>query len=155
MSKDDFKIVVNSQSACSGTNTNNLNYWFDFTSVGVQGYYKLTFSFITTGTGLDLDDPLSAELKIDFNSSCNYTTLSTSISAQTTTHIGFLYNNIFSTTDGFLQADIHSNPPTILQKPMNQSQFNVQIRSPDGSPFLDNIGVAIQNYYLVLNFEKL
>jgi hypothetical protein len=42
-----------------------------------------------------------------------------------------------------------------LQKPMNQTQFNVQIHSPDGTPFVDNLGTAIQNYYLVLNFEKL
>jgi hypothetical protein len=154
MSKDDFKIVINSNNFHSGTNCNNLDYLFDFNSVGVRGFYALTFSFITTGTGLDLDNPLSAELKINFNSSCNYTTNSTTIAAETTTHIGFLYNTVISATDGFLSADVHSNPPTILQKPTNQ-HFNVQILGPSGALFTDNAGTSISQYYLVLNFQKI
>ena len=154
MSKDDFKIVINSSNAIAGGETNNCNYMFDFSSVGIQGFYKLSFSFITTGSNLDLDNPLSAELKIDFNSSRNYLVSNTSISATSTTHIGFLYNVIVNATDGYLMATIHDNPVTIIQKPTNQI-FNVQILKPDGTPFFDNLLFPISSYLLVLNFEKL
>ena len=152
MSKDDFKIVVNSSNSFAGTNCNSLDYLFDFSSVGVKGFYKLTFSFVNTGTSLDLVNPLSAEIRINFNSSCNFVVSSTQTSSITTTHIGYLYNRPISVIDGYLSATILDNPPTILQKPTN-NQFNVQILKPDGTLFTDNNLASISNYFLILNFE--
>lgn len=154
MSKDDFKILLNSSNT-TGNNNGTLNFKFDFSKFP-SGYYALTFSFVSRS--FEMGGAFPGQLTIDFGSTSIYTTSNSYTSAQHSNFIGFLYPEI--TYDdgvivtGFLQSKHHDNSRVILQRPTN-NDFNVSVLDFDNVVYRDTNNASLPEYLLVLNFEKI
>lgn len=154
MSRDDFKIVVNSTTA-TGVTTNNASLTYNFVFQNAQikpGFYELRFVY--NGANNDLDPAVFGEILINFNLFNTFATSSTSQFAVSSTHIGWLRANMLTTTAGYLYASLQDNAPTIIERPVTNN-FTVTVLSASGALFTDNASGGLAPYGLELYFHKI
>jgi hypothetical protein len=149
----DFTLFLNSTQGTHLTSNTpaELRYSFDW-SVFQEGDYELTFTFVSLNNDLDPAEP--AYLTADFGT--RVYTSSTTGGTPSSQVLGLLFPNVFSLTEGHLEATCQTNPPLSLRRPYN-NQFIVRIFSIDGLLFVDKAAPAVNlnDYLLVLRFKKI
>jgi hypothetical protein len=147
----DFKLIINSNNYTGVKTTNsNVNYQFDFTPFD-DGLYELSFSFASNTNNENIGGV--AEILINFFDTQCFTTSPLTIATPNTTHIGVVYPQITSGTNGYLCAKFSDNSPTLIRKPMS-NLFTVQVLNLAGGLYVDGVGAALNSYILALAFKK-
>jgi hypothetical protein len=151
MSKNDFKLVINSKDAIAGTLTDILTYQCDF-SIFKKGYYSVTFSFCSGNN--DIDPSYPAEIFFNLTGSSNvYKTTSTgNNNFLVSSHLGLLYPIYLSAVNGHLQASAQDNLPTVMMLP-SCNQFQIVVKDLYGNAWVDQSLALLAPYFLVLYFK--
>jgi len=138
------------------TKNNSLTYYFDFSQFD-DGYYEMTFTFVSGQNYLDPAEPANIHIT-NFGTSNVYASLFYNTQASTSQHIGLLWPSMSSavTGHGFYAAGPTDNSPVIIRRP-NTNNFTVNIYTFSGSLFQDysTTPANLADYLLVLNFKKI
>lgn len=146
-----YNVLLNSRNAVSGT-TSLSNYYFNWGSVLPEGSYLLRWGF--TSSSVDTTVSKIAVISVNLGQSSVYTASSLSVSASTTNIIGSAIPNESATTS-FLYGDSNTNNIIHLGNAPSVNEFTVEIRDLNGALWNDSAGLAIPEYLLALNFEKI
>ena len=145
MGKKTYNVILNSNNALNALTglSNSLNYYIDWSAVLPEANknYLLTWTYMGSNNYINgFDFPI---VSINFNTN-NF--INTTRGATSTQIIGRLKQNMItnSTFQGYFDANINDNPPTIITgRPMNNN-FTVSLTSnQDGAPYLDNYFTAV------------
>lgn len=145
-----YNVLLNSNNRIVGTTTANARYYFNW-GIMEEGKYKLEWGFSCNNvdTTINKIGLLSAEL----GQHTVYSATATNIRASSTLIIGVVIPNEQSNSS-FLYGDHNLNSPIELNRPCN-NEFSVTIKTLDGLDWVDSSSVAIPEYLLYLNFEKI
>jgi hypothetical protein len=140
MVKKTYNVILNSNNALNALTglSNSLNYYIDWTAVlpEYNKNYLLTWTYMGSNNFINgYDFPI---ISVNFNTN-NF--INGNQGAITTQILGRLKQNLIngSTFQGYFDASISDNPPTmIIGRPMNNN-ITVSINSnQDGQPYYDN-----------------
>jgi hypothetical protein len=145
-----YNVLLNSRNAASGT-TSQSNYYFNWGSVLPQGQYLLRWGFTSSSVNTTVNK--IAVISVNLGQSSVYTA-SSSVRASTTNIIGSAISNE-SDFSSFLYGDSNTNNIIFLANAPSVNEFTVTITDLNGALWNDSAGLAIPEYMLALNFEKI
>ena len=145
-----YNVLLNSRNASSGT-TSKLNYYFNW-GIMEPGSYLLRWGF--TSSSVDTTVSKIAIISVNLGQSSVYTASPFNTRATTTNIIGSAIPNE-GAISSFLYGDSNTNNAIFLTNAPNSNEFTVTITGLDGALWTDSAGLAIPEYLLALNFEKI
>lgn len=130
-----YQLILNSKDAITGSTTSNAKYYVDWASFLPEGKYNVSFTYTSASNTLNT----SKYPVISINSLYGSVfTSSLNAGAPSSLQIGYLKQNMITTTTMTFQADLATNPPLYLKsRPLNNN-FNVCIFDNSGSEYLDS-----------------
>jgi len=144
-----------------GTNNKKRTYTTNWTSILPENKsFKVSFAFVSETDDLAVISFINVPIiRCSLGQSNTYANLTTNATAFTTTNaLGFLRlvpmpsNNVAPVTDeGYLLAEMKSNPPIYLNQRPSNSTLEVEIH--DGLSNINYVS-SIPDYVLTLHFEE-
>lgn len=130
-----YQLILNSKDALSGSTTSNAKYYVDWASFLPDGEYNVSFTYTSGSNTLNT----SKYPVISINSLyASVFTSSSSSGAPSSLQIGYLKQNLITSTTMTFQADLATNSKLYIKsRPLNNN-FNVCIFDNSGSEFLDS-----------------
>jgi hypothetical protein len=147
-----FSIVLNSAIYLSATNTQTVEYAFDFTTME-EGEYEVSFTYRGLQNHLDSTD--LCLVYADFGTSRNIFRGGSETQNKFIPFIGFLHNQYNTNTDGYLYANLTDNAPFYLKQKPAGSNITIRLVYGNGSPFETHGAQMPADYIMTLNFKKL
>lgn len=148
-----YTISIGSGTRIAGTPVNNAKYNIDWSILPEGKSFRVGFSFISSTVNITSYTSI-ALLQADLGGTDVYRISSTgSTYTINSSTVGILTPHSLSTTT-FLKGEAQANNKVFIKSRPNNNIFSVNIFTPSGVFWTDNVGAIPTSYVLILSLEE-
>lgn len=146
-----YNVLLNSNNRVGGTGTSICTYYFDW-GILPDCPYRLSWGFVSSGN-VDMTVNKIVIIEANLSQSSVFVANSTRVRATNSYVLGTAISNESGTS--FVYGDRNTNGDIYLTHRPNSNEFEVNLKTLSGLPWVDGLGVEISEYLLSLTFETM
>ena len=148
-----YTISIGSGTRIAGTAVNNATYNIDWSILPANKSFRVSFSFVSSTVNITSYTSI-ALLQVDLGGTDTYriSSIGSTFTINSPT-VGILTPHVLSTTT-FLRGEAQANNKIFIKSRPVNNIFTVNIFTPIGAYWTDNVAVIPTSYVLILSMEE-